>query len=95
MALAKDAPYSDITYKIIGAAMEVHNKLGPSHKEIVCQKALSAKMLEASLSFEEEKSIESVIPLNVRWPIDLSPTKIRHLKLEREESSFVNPFNIC
>jgi GxxExxY protein len=61
MSLVKDAPHSDITYKIIGAAMEVHNKLGPGHKEIVYQKALSAKMLEADLSFEEEKSIEIFI----------------------------------
>jgi len=61
MGLVKDAPYSDITYKIIGAAMEVHNKLGPGHKEIVYQKALSAKMLEAGLSFEEEKPIEIFI----------------------------------
>jgi GxxExxY protein len=60
MGLAKDAPCSDITYKIIGAAMEVHNKLGPGHKEIVYQKALSAKMLEAGLSFEE-KAIEIFI----------------------------------
>ena len=59
--MVKDAPYSDITYKIIGAAMEVHNKLGPGHKESVYQKALSAKMLEAGLSFEEEKPIEIFI----------------------------------
>ena len=58
MSLVKDAPHRDITYKIIGAAMDVHNKLGPGHKEIVYQKALSAKMLEAGLSFEEEKPIE-------------------------------------
>ncbi len=61
MGLVQDAPYSHITYKIIGAAMEVHNKLGPGHKEIVYQKALSAKMLEAGLSFEEEKPIEIFI----------------------------------
>jgi len=61
MGLVKDAPYSDITYKIIGAAMEVHNKLGPGHKESVYQKALSAKMLEAGLSFEEEKPVEIFI----------------------------------
>ena len=61
MGLVKDAPHSDITYKIIGAAMEVHNKLRPGHKEIVYQKALSAKMLEAGLSFEKERSIEIFI----------------------------------
>jgi GxxExxY protein len=61
MSLAKDAPHNDITYKIIGAAMEVHNKLGPGYKEIVYQKALSAKMIEDGLSFEEEKSIEIFI----------------------------------
>jgi GxxExxY protein len=61
MGLVKDAPHSDITYKIIGAAMEIHNKLGPGHKEIVYQKALSEKMLEAGLSFEKEKPIEIFI----------------------------------
>jgi len=61
MGLLQDAPYSDITYKIIGAAMEVHKKLGPGHREIVYQKALSAKMLQDSLSFEEEKPIEIFI----------------------------------
>ena len=66
MSLVKDAPHSDITYKIIGAAMEVHNKLGPGHKEIVYQKALSAKMLEDGLSFEEEKPIEIFIDDDIR-----------------------------
>ena len=59
--MVKDAPYGDITYKIIGAAMEVHNKLGPGHKEIVYQKALSTKMLGVGLSLEEEKPIEIFI----------------------------------
>lgn len=61
MGLRKEAPHSDITYKIIGAAMAVHNGLGPGHKEIAYQKALSVKMLDAGLSFEEEKPIEVLL----------------------------------
>lgn len=33
MSLAKDAPYSEVTYKITSAALEVFHKLGPGHKE--------------------------------------------------------------
>ena len=33
-------PYDDLTYKIIGCAMTVHRKLGPSHREDVNQRDL-------------------------------------------------------
>jgi hypothetical protein len=33
--LAQDAPYSDVTYKIIGAALAVYHKIGPGYKEQV------------------------------------------------------------
>ena len=32
MALVEDAPYHDLCYKIIGAAMDIHNRLGPGHR---------------------------------------------------------------
>jgi hypothetical protein len=35
MPVAESAPYKDVTYQIIGAAMAVHNKIGPGHKEAV------------------------------------------------------------
>jgi GxxExxY protein len=50
-----DIPHEDLTYKIIGAAMRVHNQLGPGLKEIMYQRALSSAFAEAGLGFEEEK----------------------------------------
>lgn len=56
--LAENAPHKEITYTIIGAAMAVHNDLGPGHREEVYQRALATKLLEAGLSFQEEVPIE-------------------------------------
>jgi GxxExxY protein len=60
---AKAAPeavsrYADITYGIIGAAMKVHNQLGPGLREVMYQRALSAALRDAGLGFEEEKPFE-------------------------------------
>jgi hypothetical protein len=35
--LMEKAPQADLTYKIIGAAMAVHRKLGPGHGEKIYQ----------------------------------------------------------
>jgi len=37
--LVKNAPHADITFRIIGAAMAVHNEIGPGFKEEVYEKA--------------------------------------------------------
>jgi len=58
MPLVKDAPHQDITYRIIGAAIEVHNELGPGFKEEVYQRALDLKMPKFSLSFESLQPVE-------------------------------------
>jgi GxxExxY protein len=50
-----------LTYRIIGAAMKVHNELGPGLKEAIYQHALSLAMQEAGLSFEEEKHVQVAI----------------------------------
>jgi GxxExxY protein len=51
-------PHEDLTYRIIGAAMAVHNRLGPGHKEEVYQRALEAQSAEEGLAFEAQKMLE-------------------------------------
>ena len=49
--------HADITGKIIGAAMEVHNTLGNGFQEVIYQRALAIEMTNLGLSFEREKEI--------------------------------------
>src|SRR3989304_7902599 len=51
-------PAEELTYKIIGAAMAVHNALGPGLKEKAYHQALSIELDKAGLSYEEEKAVE-------------------------------------
>jgi GxxExxY protein len=50
--------HQDITFKIIGAAMRVHSRLGPGLKEKHYQRALTAEMIEAGLAVSEEHQLE-------------------------------------
>ena len=50
--------HQDLTHRIIGAAMRVHNELGPGNREAVFQRALSSALTDANLSFEEEKPVD-------------------------------------
>jgi GxxExxY protein len=45
---------NDITHKIIGCAMQVHNILGNGFQEVIYQRALAIEMSLADLSFERE-----------------------------------------
>lgn len=56
-----EGPLEDITYRVIGAAMTVHNALGPGLKESTYHHALSVQLEKAGLSFEEEKPLEIVL----------------------------------
>jgi GxxExxY protein len=49
MPLVVDATGNELTYKIIGLAMEVHNELGYGFKEEVYEKALEAKLNHAGI----------------------------------------------
>lgn len=51
-------PLEDVTYRVVGAAMKVHNTLGPGLKEAAYQRALSLEMQAAGLSFEAERPVE-------------------------------------
>jgi GxxExxY protein len=51
-------PHEDITYKIIGAAMALHGRLGPGYPEEIYQRGLAADLEAAGLGFEEQKKVE-------------------------------------
>jgi GxxExxY protein len=58
MGLVTDAPYHKLCYDIIGAAMFVHNKQGPGHREKLYQRSLTAKLRDIGLKVEEEVRVE-------------------------------------
>jgi GxxExxY protein len=78
--------HADLTYRIIGAAMKVHNELGPGLNEVIYQRALSVAMRDDNLSFEEEKPIE--LTFDGEW---IGTLYLDHLVEDRvvvEEKSF-------
>jgi GxxExxY protein len=46
---------NDLTYKIIGCAMKVHNKMGPGFQEVIYQRCLAIELELAGLSFVREQ----------------------------------------
>ncbi len=46
--------YSDITGKVIGAAMKVHSALGNGFQEVIYQRALAIEMKKQSMSYQRE-----------------------------------------
>jgi GxxExxY protein len=46
--------YEDLTYKIIGCAMEVHKHLGNGFQEVVYQRALAIEMQLQGIEFSRE-----------------------------------------
>ena len=46
--------HSNITGKIIGCAMKVHNTLGNGFQEVIYQRALAIELEKAGLSFQRE-----------------------------------------
>jgi GxxExxY protein len=58
MGLVTDAPYHKLCYDIIGAAMFVHNKQGPGHREKLYQRSLTARLRDIGLKVAEEVRVE-------------------------------------
>ena len=50
--------YEELTGKIIGAAMEVHNTLGPGFLEGVYQDALELELRTRGISFETQQELQ-------------------------------------
>lgn len=53
-----DIRHQELTYRIIGCAMAVHNRLGPGLREGIYQRALAIEMDAAGLSHVDEKPVE-------------------------------------
>jgi len=45
----------DLTYKIIGCAMKVHNTLGPGFQEVIYQRCLAIELERAKVGFLREQ----------------------------------------
>ncbi len=50
--------FAELTYKIIGAAMEVHQTLGPGFLESVYEAALAYELQVLGLPFERQKLLD-------------------------------------
>lgn len=46
---------NDLTYKIIGCAMKVHNTLGNGFQEVIYQRCLAIELEKAGLNFAREQ----------------------------------------
>jgi len=57
MSLVTDATGNDLTYRIIGAAMAVHNEIGYGFKEEVYEKALEVKLNCVGINVERQYQI--------------------------------------
>ncbi|MGQ1890682.1 GxxExxY protein [Thermophagus sp. OGC60D27] len=55
--IKKEYKYSELTGKIIGAAMEVHRILGNGFQEVIYQRALSIELHKQGLEHEREKEM--------------------------------------
>ena len=54
----RDAPINRITWQVIGAAMEVHDALGPGHPESAYENALCIELELRGISFKRQLGIE-------------------------------------
>jgi len=50
--------YDELTYRIIGCAMEVHRSLGPGYRELTYQRALEMRLDECGLRYEAQRAFE-------------------------------------
>jgi GxxExxY protein len=53
--------YKELSYKIVGAAIEVHRILGPGFLEAVYQSALAHELTLRQIAFEQFKKLTTEI----------------------------------
>ena len=59
-AKGKEFLYKDLTYKIIGAAMEVHKELGHGFLEAVYEEALAKEFMRMGLRYKRREKLDIV-----------------------------------
>lgn len=56
----KEFPYKELTYKIIGAAMEAHKELGCGFLEAVYEEALDREFKRIGLRFNRQEKLDII-----------------------------------
>lgn len=49
--------YRELSYKVVGLAMDVHSTYGSNHKEVIYQRALAEKLTLSGIKFQREPKI--------------------------------------
>ena len=57
MALDETLPYQDLTYKVIGAGIKVHNRVRPGLREAVYQEAMQRELINSGLHIAPEHEV--------------------------------------
>ena len=50
--------YRELSFKIVGCAIQVHRIIGPGFPEVVYERALELELLKQGLGFERQKSYQ-------------------------------------
>ena len=56
--IKKEFKYSELTEKIIGAAMEVHKELGNGFQELIYQRSLAEEFWQRDIKFKREPTMK-------------------------------------
>lgn len=56
--LVTDVTNNDLTYRIIGAAMAVHNFIGPGYKEKIYERALTVELRDQGIGVQRQYPVE-------------------------------------
>ena len=100
----KNLLYADLTRAIIGAAMEVHNILGPGFLEVVYEEVLAHELDLRGIAYERQKSYQvpyKAITAGLYRPdfvvenkVVVDTKAIKHLT-EIEEAQILNYLKVC
>jgi GxxExxY protein len=92
--LAVDATGNDLTYRIIGAAMAVHNAIGPGYPEHVYERALAAELDQRGIAYQRQYPFDVyhndvrvglfILDLFVEQTVVVELKALRHLTTDDE-----------